>query len=88
MSNKERSPENVLGQVSLSRELLTRSKAFAKKKGLPWAAWVRTLIITELETTEKSDKAEKSEGDDDAKTHFSRPAVHLAAGKFASRLRK
>lgn len=46
---KERGEENTLGQVSLPKELLAISKAYAKKKGLSWAAFVRTLIISELE---------------------------------------
>ena len=70
MSNKERSPGNGLGQVSLPRDLLAESKAYAKKNGLPWATWVRTLIIKEL------DKAKK-EGGSDSGGHRQAPALPL-----------
>lgn len=74
MSNKERKPENVLGQVSLSRELLSQSKAFAKKNGLPWATWVRTLIIKEIERTKK----DKSDDESEVSGHKQTPALPLS----------
>jgi hypothetical protein len=77
---KERSPDQALGQVSIPKELLTKSKAYAKRKGMPWATWVRTLIIAELD----KDKTTA----EDTPAHFHRPAARGPAGVSASFLRR
>lgn len=82
MSNKERTSENTLGQVSLPKELLARSKAYAKKKGLPWATWVRTLIIQEI------DKSGKLETEEDDPGHFRVPTGKQTVGASGFTLRK
>ena len=46
--NKKRSDDNALGQVSLPKEMLENSKEYARSMGLPWATWVRTLIMKEM----------------------------------------
>ena len=85
-TSKDRSDGNTLGQVSLPRTLLAKSKQHAKSKGLPWATWVRTLIIKELEASGVKHAATESEGGDDP-VHFPLPA-RGGAGAFASRLRR
>lgn len=79
---KERSPDQTLGQVSLPKDLLCKSKAYAKRKGLPWATWVRTLIITELDKEASKDK--------DSSGHFIAPAAlrGRSAGASGSFLRR
>lgn len=53
MPNKERSPGQTLAQLSMSKDLLVRAKAYAKKREIPFATWVRSLIITELESNKE-----------------------------------
>lgn len=50
MKKGHRSEGNTLGQVSMSKELLAKSKAYAQSKEIPWATWVRSLIVKELES--------------------------------------
>jgi hypothetical protein len=50
---KQRSEANTLAQVSLSRELLAKSKVYARSREMPWATWVRSLILNELEAEAK-----------------------------------
>jgi hypothetical protein len=50
-SLKSRSPENMVAQACMPKELYAKSVQFAKARDLKWAQWVRMLITKELENS-------------------------------------
>ena len=52
-NSKKRRPENTLVQISMSRELEAKAKAFVKAREMPLATWVRTLILAEMSNAQR-----------------------------------